>query len=66
MAAGFKDLLAWLLGWKSSYVPMIGGPYQVAAVQTFQAGAILGQNYHTGAIVGQNYYTGATAGACNG
>jgi hypothetical protein len=56
MTAGFKDLLAWLLGWKSSYVPRIGGPYQVAAVQTFQAGAILGQDYHTG----------ATAGACNG
>jgi hypothetical protein len=56
MTAGFKDLLAWLLGWKSSYAPSIGGPYQIVAGQTFEAGAIIGQNYHPG----------ATAGLCNG
>ncbi len=56
MAAGFKDLLAWFFGWKSGYAPSIGGPYQVVAGQTFDAGATIGQDYHTG----------ATAGVCNG
>jgi hypothetical protein len=56
MTAGFNDLLAWLLGWKSGYVPRIGGPYQVAAGQMFYAGVIVGQDYHAG----------ATTGSCNG
>jgi hypothetical protein len=65
MAAGFRDLLAWLLAWKSTYTPT-PGPYRVEDAQAACTGAVAGENYHAGATIGQNYHTGATAGMCNG
>jgi len=58
MAAGFRDLFAWVLGWKSS-VPSVSGPYRVAASQTFVTGAAAAQHYTTGAAAGQTFVTGA-------
>lgn len=50
----FRDLLAWLLGWKS--VPGgITGPYQVAAGQAFTTGNAAGELFTTGIAAGEVY-----------
>ena len=63
MAAGFKDLLAWLLAWKSAHTSWnIDGPYGCVGGQNCVLGAVAGQNYVTGAITGLTAFAGAEEG----
>jgi hypothetical protein len=53
MAAGFRDIFAWLLGWQSVHkFWQTNGPYRVAAAATFSAGATAGGVTHAGATAG--------------
>ncbi len=51
---GFRDLLAWLLGWKSG-PGGFAGPYRVAAGQVFSAGCAAGEAFNTGIVAGEVY-----------
>ena len=63
MAAGFKDLLAWLLAWKSAHTSWnINGPYGCVAGQNCVLGAVAGQNYVPGAVAEQVSMAGAEEG----
>ncbi len=51
---GFRDLLAWLVGWKSQ-PGLAAGPYGSAAAQVFTAGCVAGETFSTGVVVGEVY-----------
>lgn len=64
MAAGFKDILAWLLHWKSSpkeYSP----PYSIAAAQVHVSGTAVGQIFTSGTVAGQTFVAGTVVGEVN-
>ena len=63
MASGFKDLLAWLLAWKSAHTSWnIDGPYGCVAGQNCVLGAVAGQNCVASAVAGQVSMAGAEEG----
>jgi hypothetical protein len=74
MPSGFRDLLAWLLGWKSNYPFIrIPGPYLVKDAQVYFTGAgelglvqIAGETaaetFSPGGIVGMAAHAGAALG----
>jgi succinate dehydrogenase/fumarate reductase flavoprotein subunit len=72
MAAGFRDLFAWLLGWKSRHVFVaIPGPFDVVAGEmdcaiasgvVQLAGAAVAETFLSGEIAGEAAHTGSTAG----
>lgn len=51
---GFRDLLAWLLGWKSR-PGGVAGPYRVAQRQVFTSGGAAAQVFSTGIVAGEVY-----------
>ncbi len=63
--AGFRDLLALLLAWKSSS-PGAGPPYRTAAGQVWHTGAHVGGHYVTGRQAGQVFTPGRAAGQIHG
>ena len=64
MLAAFRDLLAWLLGWKSA--PVALGPGGVAAGEVFAAGRQAGQIQSTGSAEADVFTTGPKAGQLYG
>jgi hypothetical protein len=64
MYRGFRDLLAWLFGWKPAVVVL--GPSGVEAGEVFVTGRSAGLVYSTGPAAGQLFTTGATRGQIYG
>ena len=64
MLVAFRDLLAWLFGWKSAAVAM--GPCAVAAGEVFVTGRQAGQIQSSGPAAGQAFAAGAMAGQIYG
>lgn len=63
MAAGFRDLLAFLLGWKSAAAAQsVAGPYRVMLGQVAQVGSVRSQLFVPGASAGQTFLTGHVVG----
>lgn len=61
--SGFRDLFAFVLGWKSaSSTSVIAGPYRVPTGQVYSAGQATGQTYVSGQQEGQVYSAGADVG----
>jgi hypothetical protein len=52
--SGFRDLLAWLLGWKSR-PGGVTGPYRVEARAVFTGGRVAGEVFSTGILAGEVY-----------
>ena len=63
--AGFRDLLALLLAWKSSR-PGAEPPYRTAAGQVWHTGAHAGGHHATGQRAGQAFTPGRVAGQIHG
>ena len=63
--AGFRDLLALLLGWKSSS-PGAEPPYRTAAGQVWHTGAVAGGHHVTGQKAGLVFTPGPVAGQIHG
>jgi hypothetical protein len=64
---GFRDILAWLLGWRSAHKYwQTEGPYRLAAGEAFCAGAAVGEAFHAGAAAAIVSAGNITAGECNG
>ena len=63
--AGFRDLLALLLGWKSTSVST-EPPYRTAAGQVWHTGAAVGRHHVTGQRAGQAFITGRVTGQIHG
>ena len=54
MTTGFRNILAWLLGWRAGAAPWGAKRlYHVAAATVFVAGAVAGEEFCTGATAGQ-------------
>jgi hypothetical protein len=62
---GFRDLLALLLGWKST-TPGTEPPYRTVARQVWHTGAAVGGHHVTGQRAGQALITGRVAGQIHG
>ena len=66
MAAGFRDLLAWILGWPSSHpVWQTPGPYEMAAAASFSAGAEATELFFSGAASAAVRGGNVIIGQCN-
>ena len=63
--AGFRDLLALLLAWKSAS-PITGPPYRTVAGQVGHTGAVAGGQHLTGQRAGQLHTPGRVAGQIHG
>ena len=67
MSAGFRDLLALLLGWKAApRLWQTAGPYRLAVGQTFCAGAAAGGMFHAGPAAAITSGGNVVVGQCNG
>ena len=63
MAAGFRDLLAFLLGWKSAAAAQpVAGPYRVMLGQVAQVGAVRSQLFVPGSSAGPTFPPGPVVG----
>jgi hypothetical protein len=63
--AGFRDLLALLLAWKSTG-PGADPPYRTAAGQVSHSGAVAGGYHVTGQRAGRAFTPGRVAGQIHG
>lgn len=68
MAAGFRDLLDWLFGWRSSLPRtwQTEGPYRVAAGATFAPQAVGGAVAHAAPAAGMVCADNVARGCCYG
>ncbi len=68
MAAGFRGIVGWMLGWKASVVgeAAVGGPYRIVAGEIFQTGRIAGEVFHAGQAAGEIFHAGQAAGMIDG
>jgi hypothetical protein len=64
MFPAFRDLLAWLFGWKSAAVVL--GPCGVAAGEVFMTGRQAGQLQCAGSVAGEVFTPGPRAGQIYG
>jgi len=64
MLAAFRDLLAWLFGWKSA--PVVSRPCGAAAGEVFLTGRRAGQLQCTGSAAGAVFISGPRAGQIDG
>ena len=61
MAAGSRDLLAWMMGW-NSHAPGVPGVFQLVAAQVYVDGPVAAQTYMDGPVERQVYVDGAVEG----
>lgn len=67
MAAGFRDILAWLLGWQSNHpVWQTAGPYKLVAGGISCSGANAADVFQSGAVASAVSGSNIIAGQCNG
>ena len=67
MAAGYRDLLAWLLGWQSAHKSwQTEGPYRTVATKIFVSNPTAGDVFHAGAATATVSAGNVTAGHCYG
>jgi hypothetical protein len=67
MAAGFRDLLAFLLGWQSAHKSwQTEGPYRTAASDVFVSTPTAGGVFHAGTAAATVSAGNVTAGHCYG